>query len=69
MKDHWIDTKHDDDGGNEKVGDRPQDGRKILENHVNALRVAEGEAIAWDDVTNAALNPELVAPARQEEMR
>ena len=36
---------------------------------MHALRVREGEVAAWDDVTNAALDPTLVAEARRGEMR
>ena len=46
MRSHWVDSKHDEDGGNEALGHRPQDGRQWLADHLNALRVSEGELAA-----------------------
>ena len=65
---HWRDDKHDDDGGNEQFGYRPQDGRQISKEHLDGLQVCEGVASAWDDVTGEDLNPELVRKARETEM-
>ena len=40
---HWRDNRHDDDGGNETLGYRPQDGRSILREQLLDLRISQGE--------------------------
>ena len=65
---HWIDGVHERDGGQDVRGYRPQDGRGILQKELDALHVAEGVNVAWDDVTNAYLEPDRVLAARKVEM-
>ena len=59
----------DDDGGNEKYGYRPQDGRALLKDHLNVLHAKEGVSWATDDVTGELLDPALVQEARRTEMK
>ena len=68
MKEHGPDTRHDPDGGRDMLGNSPHDRTKLLEEQVCALRVANGGAVAWDDVIPAYLDPDQVTPARHLEM-
>ena len=58
----WKDEVHEDDGGHDVGGSRPQDGRAILREEMQKWEEA------WDDVTGAELEPQRVAQARQDEM-
>ena len=55
MKDHWQDPVHEEDGGHDLQGYRPQDGRKVLRHHLDELHVREGVSAAGDDVSGEAL--------------
>ena len=66
--DHWEDTKHEQDGGDDSHGARPQHGVDILKSELNSLLCKNGEYIAVDDVTGAALDPKLVKAGRKLEM-
>ena len=66
--DHWLDPVHEEDGGCDKFGLRPQAGIEILREELDALVFRDGIAVAKDDVTGAELVPELVKKARAEEM-
>ena len=59
---------HEQDGGHDLHGYRPQDGRSILSDHVDALRVRSGEMSARADVTGANLIPDMVQQARRVDM-
>ena len=59
----WRDEVHEEDGGCDTGGIRPQDGRAILEEEMHKWEKA------WDDITGAELEPGRVANARQDEMR
>ena len=65
---HWFDGVHEDEGGDDHRGVRPQQGTEILKKEMNGLLKRGGEHIAWDDVTNAELDPEDVKEARMVEM-
>ena len=62
---HWTDTKHEEDGGCDVRGHRPQDGRQLLKGLVSGLN----NWIAWDDVSGASLDGSRVKAARLEEMK
>ena len=52
----WEDEVHEEDGGCDHIGTRPQDGRALLKEEMRA----------YDDVTRANMGPKLVKEARQE---
>ena len=54
----WKDDVHEEDGGCDQIGTKPQDGRALLKEEMEA----------YDDVTVANLDPMLVKKARLEEM-
>ena len=54
----WKDEVHEEEGGCDHIGTRPQDGRALFKE----------EMTAYDDVTGADLDPKLVKKARQDEM-
>ena len=66
--DHWLDYWHEEDGGEDVRGVRPQIGVTLLKKELHGLTFKGGYEVAWDDVTNAELVPELVKAARQVEM-
>ena len=66
---HWEDTIHEEDGGHDRSGDRPQDGRDMLKQGMSVLHETGGQRTAWDDVTGAALDVEGVKKARETEMK
>ena len=66
--DHWFDGIHDEDGGSELHGVRPQNGTAILKEEMSGLVTRGGEYVAWDDVTEAGLDPKEVWAARMLEM-
>ena len=55
-------------GGADVIGDNPQDGRDMLHQMLGKLSQKDGSYMAWDDVSNVPLNPDLVKKARQVEM-
>ena len=65
---HWVDLVHEEDGGDDKIGPRPQCGIDILKEELDALSFKDGVAYARDDVTGTVLLPDLVVQARLEEM-
>ena len=66
--DCWIDTWCDKDGGCDDQGVRPQNGVTLLKQEMDGLTCKNGYETAWDDVTNAPLNPVLMRKAREVEM-
>ena len=52
---HWIDDKHEEDGGMDVRGFRPQMGVTVFTAEVGGLSYRCGYEAAWDDVTNAEL--------------
>ena len=65
---HWMDTWHEPEGGFDVRGVRPQYGVTILESEMSALTCKGGYEVAFDDVSNAQLEPSLVKAARALEM-
>ena len=65
---HWVDPVHEEDGGCDAHGVRPQVGIDILRSELDALTFKNGVAVAKDDVTGTELVPELVRTARDEEI-
>ena len=61
---HWLDNKHEADGGADRVGERPQNGQRELAEQINGLMRQEGLATAWDDVTQQILDADLILKAR-----
>ena len=66
--DQWLDDWHEEDGGDDQRGVRPQIGVTLLKKEMDGLSFKGGYEVAWDDVTNAELVPALVKAARQVEM-
>ena len=65
---HWVDCVHEEDGGSDCRGIRPQSGIEVLREELDALTFKNGIAIAKDDVTGTELVPKLVQSARDEEI-
>ena len=65
---HWVDTWHELEGGDDRFRLRPQNGVTRLRAEMNGLSYKSGYETAWDDVSNENLVPELVHAARAEEM-
>ena len=65
---NWCDYVHEQDGGDDKFGTRPQRGIEMLAKELESLTFRDGIAMAKDDVTGTVLVPELVRLARAEEM-
>ena len=54
---HWKDCVHEEDGGSDDRGVRPQHGIDILRSELDALVFRNGIAVAKDDVTGNSLVP------------
>ena len=65
---HWMDPVHEEDGGDDSFGLRPQRGIEILKGELDALSMRNGMMVAKDDVSGKDLDPGLVKAARDEEM-
>ena len=65
----WVDAVHDEDGGEDLLGVRPQTGVHILKEAMYGLVCKNSIWQAWDDVSNAELNPEDVRKASELEMQ
>ena len=65
---HWTDEWHEEDGGDDMRGSRPQMGVTLLKAEMDGLSFKSGYETAWDDVSNAELVPKLVREARELEM-
>ena len=66
---HWKDTVHEEDGGNDKSGSRPQVGTGIYTDEITALMAKDGTTTAWDDVSGneqAAGSRQQAAGSRQQ---
>ena len=66
--DNWVDPIHEEAGGSDCFGLRPQNGIELLRAHMDALNWKDGIATAKDDVSGKDLVSELVMRARAEEM-
>lgn len=60
---------HEQEGGHDRLGIRPQDGREVLAQEVNLLNEKIGGGKAWDDISGAELDVDNVRAARVEEMK
>ena len=65
---HWCDCVHEEDGGCDLRGERPQEGIELLREELDALTFKSGIATARDDVSGKDLVPKLVQAARDEEV-
>ena len=63
------DGVHDEDGGHDSFGLRPQDGRRILRDELLGVMQRGGLVEAWDDVSNKYLDYDMAMQARQAEMQ
>ena len=59
-----CDLVHEEDGGDDSFGSRPQNGQGLFAEELLSLRVNNGEAEAWDDVTHNYLDSTRAAAAR-----
>ena len=66
---HWSDGMHDHDGHGLGTSVSNSEGEEKLVKELNVLMCQHGVAYAYDDVSNAALEPELVRQARTLEMK
>lgn len=64
----WVDIVHEEDGGCDDRGVRPQKGAEILRDVMYGLVCKNSIWRAWDDVSNVDLNVEDVLKARALEM-
>ena len=65
---HWRDPVHEEDGGRDVHGVRPQEGIELLKKELDALVFKDGISTARDDVSGKELVPKLVQEARDEEI-
>ena len=65
----WVDTIHEEEGGDDQHGVRPQRGVEVLKEAMYALVCKNTMWTAWDDVTNVQLNVDDVKAARALEMQ
>ena len=65
---HLMDYWHEEDGGDDHRGVRPQVGVTMLQREMDGLTFKGGYEVAWDDVTNAELLSDLVKKAHKVEM-
>ena len=65
----WVDTVHDEDGGEDLIGVRPQTGVQVLKEAMYGLVCRNSIWKAWDDVSNVELNVDDVKAARALEMK
>ena len=56
---HWVDEWHDDDGGSNLQGGRPQVGVTLFKAEMGGLSFRGGFEAAWDGVSNAEFIPNL----------
>ena len=65
----WMDGIHDEDGHGLATTIDNTDGEEKLIRELNVLMCQHGVAYAYDDVSDAALEPDLVMQARKLEMK
>ena len=58
----WVDDVHDEDGGEDLLGVRSHTGVQIFKEAMYGLVCKNSIWQAWDDVSNAELNPSDVKP-------
>ena len=64
----WTDTIHEDEGGDDSVGERQQNGQAILRDELHGMLQRDGIIEAWDEVSHKPLDPTMVKAARKAEM-
>ena len=64
----WVDFVHEEHGGRDERGVRPQQGIEILRGQMQALYMKNGIMTATDDVNDVDLDAGMVQQAREEEM-
>ena len=67
--DHWSDGLHELYGHGLRTDAKDREGERLLCIEMDSLMVQSGVEYAYDDVTNASLNPSLVRKARDLEMK
>ena len=65
---NWVDEWHEEDRGDDHRGVRPQAGVTLVQKEMDILAFKGDYEVAWADVTNAKLLPELIKKAREVEM-
>ena len=65
----WVDGVHDDEGGDDHYGVRPQQGVEALKEAMYGLVCHNSIWKAWDDVTIVELNAKDIRAARDFEMQ
>ena len=60
----WKDDVHEDEGGSDAIGPRPQESRSIMKEETQKIIREVGGGEAWDDGTGASLDPGKVREAR-----
>ena len=58
----WADGEHDEDGGDDRYGVRPQQGVEAFKEGMYGLVCRNTIWKAWDDVTSASLMPRMSEP-------
>ena len=64
----WIDSVHEEEGGDDAFGGRIQSGIEMMQKSMNALYSKNGNLEAWDDMNGVHLDVDKVHAARAEEM-
>ena len=54
---NWVDPVHEEDGGDDRFGAKPQEGINILKAELDALSFKNGIATARDDVSGTSSSP------------
>ena len=65
---NWKDMIHDEDGGMDMFGRRPQNGTATLRHELSKLAFSDGVEWAQDDVSGVNLDPSMMRKAREVEM-
>ena len=55
---HWTDEWHEEDGGDDMRGSRPQMGVTLLKAEMDGLSFKSGYETAWDDVSSSQSSSE-----------
>ena len=66
---HWIDRVHEPDGHALRSDPNDSTGEDMLAEMLSTLTLTNGQYTAFDDVTSAALDPQMVWDARKLEMK
>ncbi len=69
IPEHWVDAVHEEEGGQDALGSRPQDGRRLMREGLDMLSRTGGCMTAWDEITGTELGIEGVRKARKMSIR